>query len=165
MGSGGPHVQAVFDVEALVRAVERPASEEARAFDRVVAREAEGSTDLEALAGARAFFEEHRTAAFAWMVDAHFRRVLHVWGVKPRREAADMPRAVYDRRDLFRGLLFSLFVGTALVIINVRPGQATGNPADGPDYGRIFLNYLVPFLVASTSAALSNHSRRKAAKK
>jgi hypothetical protein len=156
-------VQAAFDAEALVRAVERPDSQEGRALDRVVAREAEGTTDLASLEGARAFFEEHRSAAFAWMVDAHFRRVLRFEGTRTTVKGDGVPRAIYDRRDLFRSLLFSVFVGTALVIINVRPGQATGNPADGPDPARIFLNYLVPFLVSSISAALSNHSRRKAA--
>ena len=158
-------MRAAFDAEALVRAVERPDSEEGRALDRVVAGQAEGTTDPASLESARAFFEEHRSAAFAWMVDAHFRRVLRVEGARAPARRDEVPRSIYDRRDLFRSLLFSLFVGTALVIINVRPGQATGNPADGPDPVRIFLNYFVPFFVSSTSAALSNNARRKAAKK
>ena len=63
---------------------------------------------------------------------------------------------LYSRRDLARCLVISLIVGTALVGINVRP-QVPG--VEGPDAGRIALNYLVPFLVASASAILANRAR------
>jgi hypothetical protein len=153
----------VAETSALVLAVERPNSEEARAFERVLRKEDSGSADGATLSAVSRFFETNRTRAFAWMFDAQLRRVFKVANAQPSPGTgpAAAPRAIYDRKDLVRSLVISAIVGTALVIINVRPGQTTGNPADGPDMGRIFLNYLVPFLVASASATLSNMSRRK----
>jgi hypothetical protein len=75
-----------------------------------------------------------------------------------RRTAAD-GNGLYSRRDFIRCLIIALVVGTALVLINVRPA-----PGEGPDGGRIVLNYTVPFIVASSSAILANHARVKAAK-
>ena len=55
--------------------------------------------------------------------------------------------------------MFSLVVGTALVIINVRPTVGPTGLLEGPDPLRIFLNYLVPFCVASFSAYMANKAR------
>jgi hypothetical protein len=154
------------ETTALVLAVERPDSQEAHAFEQGLQKPAAATADAATLAAVSRFFETNRTRAFAWMFDAQLRRVFRVLAAgdpAPARDlkAAPAPRAIYDQKDLVRSLVISAIVGTALVIINVRPGQATGNPADGPDFGRIFLNYLVPFLVASASATLSNLSRRR----
>lgn len=157
---------AALDAAALIRAVERPESDEARLLDRVAAGKLKATCEAADLAAVSGFFEEHRSRAFAWAYDTQLRRILTVSGAAGARPAqAEAVDAVYGRRDLTRSLIFSLVVGTALVLINVRPGQTTGNPADGPDLGRIFLNYLVPFLVASTSAAFANYARIRAARR
>ena len=75
----------------------------------------------------------------------------------PRAQPPLQKPGVYTSRDFARSLVISLVVGTALVLINVRP-----TPGEGPDLGRILINYLVPFLVASTSAMFANASRLKA---
>ena len=155
-----------LDAAALIRAVERPDSQEARTLDRVAAKEIEASVDAAALAAVSRFFLENRSRAFAWTYESHLRRILAVSGSAPKPDPHPTPAlSIYNRRDFIRSIVMSAIVGTALVLINVRPGQATGNPADGPDVGRIFLNYLVPFLVASSSAALANHARIKAARR
>ena len=151
------------ETTAFVLAVERPDSGEAQAYQRMLRKESSGAADAETLAAVSRFFETNRSRAFAWMFDAQLRRMFGVASARAPPAPAAPVRGIYDRKDLVRSLLFSAVVGTALVIINVRPGQATGNPADGPDYGRIFLNYLVPFLVASASATMANMSRRKKA--
>lgn len=154
-----------LDARALIRAVERPESEEAQTLDRVVGGALEARAAPGALAAVRQFYTEHRSPAFAWMYEAQLRRLLKVEPPKGPAQPRTSDVSLYNRKDLARSLVFSLVVGTALVLINVRPGAATGNPADGPDYGRIFLNYLVPFLVASFSAALANRARLRAARR
>jgi hypothetical protein len=75
------------------------------------------------------------------------------------RRATAESNGLYSRRDFIRCLIIALVVGTALVLINVRPA-----PGEGPDGGRIALNYAVPFIVSTSSAILANHARVKAAK-
>jgi hypothetical protein len=153
-----------LEAGALIRAVERPGSDEAALLDSLVARGASAAVEAATLAEVARFFEEYRGRAYAAQYDALLRRCLTVEGAPAPARAPEGGTSIYNRRDFARSLLFSAVVGTALVLINVRPGQATGNVADGPDIGRIFLNYLVPFLVASFSAALANHARVKAAR-
>lgn len=151
------------ETTALVLPVERPDSDEAHSYERILGKQASGAADAATLASVSRFFETNRGRSFAWTFDGQLRRVFGVAAARPAPAPAPAARGIYDRKDLVRSLVISAAVGTALVLINVRPGQATGNPADGPDFGRILLNYLVPFLVASASATLSNLSRRKKA--
>ena len=78
---------------------------------------------------------------------------------RPAAPARSDKPGIYTRRDLGRCLIIALVVGTALVIINVRPVAG-----EGPDLARIFVNYLVPFLVASSSAMLANAARQRPAR-
>ncbi len=124
--------------DALIRAVERPDSESARVWDHVLAGELEATVDEPTLREVERFFSDHRGRSFAWMYTSQVRRNARVVAsgadfAADARAAARGVAGVYNRRDFARSLLISAVVGTALVLINVRPGQVTGNPADGPD--------------------------------
>lgn len=89
----------------------------------------------------------------------------------PEREALPSPAeiratgrlhaALYTRADLLHSLLVALVVGALLIAINlgpenlIRPGNAPGG------YLRYFLDYLIPFLVASASTLLANRGRSR----
>jgi len=67
---------------------------------------------------------------------------------------------LYSIRDLKRCLVISAVVGTILVIINQGPGFFLAPPGNPVLLGRVGLNYLVPFTVASVSAWMANRVHR-----
>lgn len=68
--------------------------------------------------------------------------------------------ADYRPRDLRRCLLISAMVGTVLVSINQGPAFFLSPLRDATPLGRVALNYLVPFTVASVSAWMANRAHR-----
>jgi len=60
---------------------------------------------------------------------------------------------------LKRGICISLIVGSILILINQGPLILKG---ETPAIWQIFLTYLVPFCVSSTSSALANIQKIKA---
>lgn len=66
----------------------------------------------------------------------------------------------YLVRDLKRCLLISALVGTVLVSINQGPTFFLAPSTDPSVLGRVGLNYLVPFTVASVSAWMANRAHR-----
>lgn len=67
--------------------------------------------------------------------------------------------ATYGLSDLKRCLVISAVVGTVLVSINQGPEFFLAPRADA--LGRVGLNYLVPFSVASVSAWMANRRHRR----
>lgn len=65
-------------------------------------------------------------------------------------QPATLLTAAIDRRVIANAIRVSLFVGTCLNIVN--QGQAFWQGADIA-WGKFLLNYAVPYLVASYSAA------------
>lgn len=69
---------------------------------------------------------------------------------------AGLPRLMLSRPVATGAIKVSLFVGTCLNAINQGPALWRGL---GVDSGRLVLNYAVPFLVASYSAASARQTR------
>ena len=68
-----------------------------------------------------------------------------------RREGArGLARAMFGPPVLTNAIRVSLFVGTCLNAINQGPALWRGEP---PSWGKLALNFLVPFLVSSYSGA------------
>lgn len=69
--------------------------------------------------------------------------------MKPRRLDA-LLKAMMGRAAIVNAIQVSLFVGTCLNVINLGPAIWRGASVE---WGKFALNYVVPFLVASYSAA------------
>lgn len=66
---------------------------------------------------------------------------------------------LYDGREVGHSVIIAAVVGTILVTINQGPGAFVSPPSDAVTWGRMALNYAVPFTVASVSAILANRAR------
>ncbi len=67
----------------------------------------------------------------------------------------------YMLRDLRRCLIMSAIVGSVLVSINQGSAFFFSPSVDVSILGRVGLNYLVPFTVASVSAWMANRTHRR----
>lgn len=69
---------------------------------------------------------------------------------QPRKAIRELARAMFGPPVLANAIRVSLFVGTCLNAINQGPALWRGEP---PSWGKLALNFLVPFLVSSYSGA------------
>lgn len=68
-------------------------------------------------------------------------------------------KRVYSAGDASRSLAVAAIVGTILVLVNQGPDAYVLMWTQAPIAARIVANYLIPFTVASMSAALANRAR------
>lgn len=68
-------------------------------------------------------------------------------------------RRAYTRSDAVRSLIVAAIVGTLLVLVNQGPSAYVVMWTRLPIAVRVIANYMIPFMVASTGAALANRAR------